>query len=93
MALTGALGWGMEVVGGSLVLLQVALLILFAPSLAAGLVSAERESGYVATAAHDAAVARQDPARQAAERRLAAVPAAVRHAARLRGDDDDQAGA
>jgi ABC-type transport system involved in multi-copper enzyme maturation permease subunit len=45
VALTGALGWGMEVVGGSLVLLQVALLILFAPSLAAGLVSAERERG------------------------------------------------
>jgi ABC-type transport system involved in multi-copper enzyme maturation permease subunit len=34
-----------EYVGGGLVLLQVALLILFAPSLAAGLVSAERESG------------------------------------------------
>jgi len=34
-----------EDVGGILVLLQVALLILFAPSLAAGLVSAERESG------------------------------------------------
>src|SRR5262249_42344190 len=31
--------------GGALVLLQVALLILFAPSLAAGLVSSERESG------------------------------------------------
>ncbi len=34
-----------EDIGGALVLLQVALLILFAPSLAAGLVSAERESG------------------------------------------------
>ncbi|MBI1915569.1 MAG: ABC transporter permease subunit [Planctomycetes bacterium] len=45
IALTGALGWGIEVVGGALVLFQVALLILFAPSLAAGLVSAERESG------------------------------------------------
>src|SRR5205807_7035514 len=45
LALTGALGWGIEEVGGALVLLQVALLILFAPSLAAGLVSAERESG------------------------------------------------
>ncbi len=39
------LGWGLEMIGGMLVLLQVALLILFAPSLAAGLVSAERESG------------------------------------------------
>jgi ABC-type transport system involved in multi-copper enzyme maturation permease subunit len=45
VAASGALGWGIEVIGGALVLLQVALLILFAPSLAAGLVSAERESG------------------------------------------------
>jgi ABC-type transport system involved in multi-copper enzyme maturation permease subunit len=45
IALTGALGWGVEVIGGGLVLLQVALLILFAPSLGAGLVSAERERG------------------------------------------------
>jgi ABC-type transport system involved in multi-copper enzyme maturation permease subunit len=44
-ALTGALGWTVEVIGGILVGLQVALLILFAPSLAAGLVSSERESG------------------------------------------------
>jgi ABC-type transport system involved in multi-copper enzyme maturation permease subunit len=34
-----------EEIGGALVLLQVALLILFAPSLAAGLISSERESG------------------------------------------------
>jgi ABC-type transport system involved in multi-copper enzyme maturation permease subunit len=45
LALLGALGWGVEVVGGGLVLLQIALLILFAPSLAGGLVSAERERG------------------------------------------------
>jgi ABC-type transport system involved in multi-copper enzyme maturation permease subunit len=45
VALSGALGWGIEAVGGALVLLQVALLLLFTPSLAAGLVSAERESG------------------------------------------------
>jgi ABC-type transport system involved in multi-copper enzyme maturation permease subunit len=45
IALTGSLGLGVEVVGGILVLFQVVLLILFAPSLAAGLVSAERESG------------------------------------------------
>jgi ABC-type transport system involved in multi-copper enzyme maturation permease subunit len=45
VAATGALGWGVEVIGAWLVLLQVALLILFAPSLAGGLVSAERESG------------------------------------------------
>jgi ABC-type transport system involved in multi-copper enzyme maturation permease subunit len=42
---SGALGWGIEYIGGALVLLQIALLILFAPSLAAGLVSAERERG------------------------------------------------
>jgi ABC-type transport system involved in multi-copper enzyme maturation permease subunit len=45
VAASGALGWGVEIVGGALVLLQVALLILFAPSLAAGLVSSERETG------------------------------------------------
>ncbi|HVS36779.1 MAG TPA: hypothetical protein VMS17_14555, partial [Gemmataceae bacterium] len=45
IAATGALGWGVEVIGGGLVLLQVSLLIVFAPSLAAGLVSSEREKG------------------------------------------------
>jgi ABC-type transport system involved in multi-copper enzyme maturation permease subunit len=44
VAASGALGLGIEAVGVGLVLLQVALLILFAPSLAGGLVSAERES-------------------------------------------------
>src|SRR5260370_28112493 len=45
IAASGALGWGVEAIGGPLVVLQVALLILFPPSLAAGLVSAEPESG------------------------------------------------
>jgi ABC-type transport system involved in multi-copper enzyme maturation permease subunit len=45
IAASGALPWGLEIIGGALVLLQIALLILFAPSLAAGLVSSERESG------------------------------------------------
>jgi ABC-type transport system involved in multi-copper enzyme maturation permease subunit len=45
LAAAGALGWGVEVMGGALVLLQVVLLLLFAPSLAAGLISTERESG------------------------------------------------
>jgi ABC-type transport system involved in multi-copper enzyme maturation permease subunit len=45
VAASGALGWGVELMGGALVLLQIALLILVAPSLAAGLISAERESG------------------------------------------------
>jgi ABC-type transport system involved in multi-copper enzyme maturation permease subunit len=45
LATTGALPWGIEVIGGAMVLLQIVLLILFAPSLAAGLVSSERESG------------------------------------------------
>ncbi len=45
VAASGALGWGVEVIGGGLVLLQIALLLLFAPSLAGGLVSAERETG------------------------------------------------
>lgn len=45
VGVAGALGWGHEVIGGALVLLQTALLILFAPSLAAGLISSEREGG------------------------------------------------
>jgi ABC-type transport system involved in multi-copper enzyme maturation permease subunit len=45
LAAIQAVGWGMELIGGALVLLQIALLILFAPSLGAGLVSSERESG------------------------------------------------
>jgi ABC-type transport system involved in multi-copper enzyme maturation permease subunit len=45
LAAGGALNWGIEAVGGALVLLQTALLILFAPSLASGLVSSEREGG------------------------------------------------
>jgi hypothetical protein len=45
LAASGALGWGVEVIGGALVLLQIALLVLFAPSLAAGLIAAERENG------------------------------------------------
>jgi ABC-type transport system involved in multi-copper enzyme maturation permease subunit len=45
LAAGGALSWGIETVGGALVILQSVLLILFAPSLAAGLISAERESG------------------------------------------------
>jgi ABC-type transport system involved in multi-copper enzyme maturation permease subunit len=45
LAALGALGLGIEVIGAGLVLLQVAVLILFAPTLAGGLVSAERESG------------------------------------------------
>jgi hypothetical protein len=45
VAASGAVGLGVDVIGGALVLLQVALLILFAPSLAGGLVSSERESG------------------------------------------------
>jgi ABC-type transport system involved in multi-copper enzyme maturation permease subunit len=45
IATAGALGWGPELIGGALVLLQTALLLLFAPSLSAGLISAEREGG------------------------------------------------
>jgi hypothetical protein len=45
LAALGALGWGVEVIGGGMVILQAALLILFAPSLAAGLISTEREGG------------------------------------------------
>jgi ABC-type transport system involved in multi-copper enzyme maturation permease subunit len=45
LAASGALAWGAEAVGGALVVLQVAILMLFAPSLGSGIISAERESG------------------------------------------------
>lgn len=45
LAVVGALGWGIELIGGALVILQTLILVLFVPSLAAGLISAERESG------------------------------------------------
>jgi ABC-type transport system involved in multi-copper enzyme maturation permease subunit len=41
----GTLDWGPETIGGIMVLLQVALIVLLTPGLAAGLVSSERESG------------------------------------------------
>src|SRR5262249_6769435 len=45
VAASGVLGWGVDIIGGALVLLQIALLILFYPSLSARLVSAPRERG------------------------------------------------
>lgn len=42
---TGAIQWELEKVGGPLVMLQVGLMVLFLPSLAAGLISSEQESG------------------------------------------------
>jgi len=45
VAAAGALGLGVDVIGGALVLLQSALLLLFVPSLGSGLISAEREGG------------------------------------------------
>jgi ABC-type transport system involved in multi-copper enzyme maturation permease subunit len=44
-ATTGTIDWGVETIGGIMVVLQVALLVVLAPSLAANLISAERESG------------------------------------------------
>jgi ABC-type transport system involved in multi-copper enzyme maturation permease subunit len=41
----GAISWGASAMSGIVVLLQVALLILLAPSLASGMISSERESG------------------------------------------------
>jgi ABC-type transport system involved in multi-copper enzyme maturation permease subunit len=41
----GTLDWGVETIGSILVILQVALIILITPSLAAVLISGERESG------------------------------------------------
>ncbi|MFN0056440.1 MAG: ABC transporter permease [Planctomycetales bacterium] len=42
---TGTLNWGVDKIGAIMVLMQVALLVLITPSLAAGLISTERESG------------------------------------------------
>lgn len=42
---SGTVEWGVETIGGIMVFMQVALLVLIAPSLAAGLISGERESG------------------------------------------------
>lgn len=42
---SGTLDWGVETIGGILVVLQAALILLITPSLAAVLVSAELESG------------------------------------------------
>ena len=41
----GTFDWGVETIGAIMVVLQVALIILIAPSLSAGLISVERESG------------------------------------------------
>jgi ABC-type transport system involved in multi-copper enzyme maturation permease subunit len=45
VAVLGVLDWGIETVGSVMVFLQIALLVLLAPSLASGLISAERETG------------------------------------------------
>ena len=45
LAVVGALDLGVDLIAGALVTLQAVLLLLFAPSLAAGLISAEREGG------------------------------------------------
>jgi ABC-type transport system involved in multi-copper enzyme maturation permease subunit len=45
LTVTGTIDWGVDTIGAIMVLLQVALLVLITPSLAAGLISTERESG------------------------------------------------
>ncbi|MDD4266936.1 MAG: ABC transporter permease [Pirellulales bacterium] len=44
-ATSGTIDWGVETIGGMMVVLQVALIIVLTPSLGASLISAERESG------------------------------------------------
>ncbi len=41
----GTFDWGVETIGGIMVVMQVALIVLIAPSLSAGLLSTEREFG------------------------------------------------
>jgi len=45
VTVTGTVDWGVDMIGAIMVLLQVALLVLITPSLAAGLISTEIESG------------------------------------------------
>ncbi len=45
VTVTGTMAWGIDTIGGIMVILQSALIVLLTPSLAAGLISAERESG------------------------------------------------
>jgi ABC-type transport system involved in multi-copper enzyme maturation permease subunit len=42
---TGTVNWGVGTIGGLMVCMQVALIVLITPALAAGLISTERESG------------------------------------------------
>ncbi|MBI1338511.1 MAG: ABC transporter permease subunit [Phycisphaera sp.] len=42
---SGTMSWGVSTIGGIMVVLQVVLVVLLTPSLAAGLISSERESG------------------------------------------------
>ncbi|MGE3316409.1 MAG: ABC transporter permease [Planctomycetaceae bacterium] len=44
-ATAGTMDWGVNTIGGIMVILQATLIILLTPSLAAGLISTERESG------------------------------------------------
>lgn len=44
-ATVGTFDWGPRTIGGIMVMLQVALIVLLTPSLAGGLISSERESG------------------------------------------------
>jgi ABC-type transport system involved in multi-copper enzyme maturation permease subunit len=44
-AVTGVTDWGIDTIGGLMVLLQLTLLLLITPSLAAGMISGERENG------------------------------------------------
>ncbi|MCH2202745.1 MAG: ABC transporter permease [Fuerstiella sp.] len=42
---TGTMDWSVETIGGILVVMQVAIIVLVTPSLSVGVISAERESG------------------------------------------------
>jgi ABC-type transport system involved in multi-copper enzyme maturation permease subunit len=44
-AATNVVDWGVETIGGFMVLLQIVLVVLITPALAAGLISSEREYG------------------------------------------------
>ena len=92
-ATTGTIDWGVETIGGIMVVLQVALVVVITPSLAANLISAERESGgwdlLMMTPLSAVSILRGE----AGQRPSDAVAGPVRDIARLSGHDLDPSAA
>ena len=87
MAATSATAWGVETVGGLLVLLQVVLVVVLTPSLASGLISGERDGGSWELLGLTSLSRLQDRPRQAAQRGVDTGDGADGYSARLFDDD------